>query len=477
MPQTQKRRPFSTASTSASTSRSRSRSRSISASSGSQKTKKQKKNAVLSTMNTRQSTKQTNELFNRVCTIGSDLCLALTVFRIDLLNFFDYFVYFNNAESETKRIGADSVNGIVTRITYEKGDITCHAILKSAQKSNSDNLAYEFLAGQCVNMLRSKFPCFVETYGLFYYKDDTVWKKCTTNRKITTEALQNALKLTQTIDFDTLCYNSKRAVILVENIPSAISMYDILHSDTFEEFANTDLLGCLYQIYYVLSAINVSFTHYDLHDDNVVLYPLPPGKYITYNYTLPNRRTITFHSKYIVKIIDYGRCFFVGGMYNSLDIFNRVNSMIQTRNKNLRDIGFYSMSKEAMNQSQISSHKRNISSDLRLLKVYIYKKLSTSTFVRDNGPLKTLRNVLSEIVYGVGTIPRSEIYGTRENLDQTTYQLYNPIFNVCQAEQALRSLFPMFEPMNTAHYQQSGYTNLGNLRIDGINDMQFEMTG
>jgi hypothetical protein len=61
----------------------------------------------------------------------------------------------------------------------------------------------------------------------------------------------------------------------------------------------------------VLYTLRDEFTHYDLDPRNVLLYEIPQGKYVTMVYHLPNEEgSVTFRTKYIVKIIDYGRCHF-----------------------------------------------------------------------------------------------------------------------------------------------------------------------
>lgn len=57
-----------------------------------------------------------------------------------------------------------------------------------------------------------------------------------------------------------------------------------------------------------LATLANTFTHYDLHPSNVLLCEPVLGKY--YKYILNDRTVVEFKSKYIVKIIDYGRSFF-----------------------------------------------------------------------------------------------------------------------------------------------------------------------
>jgi hypothetical protein len=74
----------------------------------------------------------------------------------------------------------------------------------------------------------------------------------------------------------------------------------------------------LFQIYSVLATLSTAkaFTHYDLHTGNVLLYPVPEGTYVTMVYNNPlgggdmsSIPPVIIKTRYIVKIIDYGRAY------------------------------------------------------------------------------------------------------------------------------------------------------------------------
>jgi hypothetical protein len=75
-------------------------------------------------------------------------------------------------------------------------------------------------------------------------------------------------------------------------------------------FKQQELVYVLFQIYMPLMCLENVFTHYDLHGSNVLVYEPIPNQFIQYHYHMPDGTVISFKSKYIAKIIDYGRCFF-----------------------------------------------------------------------------------------------------------------------------------------------------------------------
>jgi len=67
-------------------------------------------------------------------------------------------------------------------------------------------------------------------------------------------------------------------------------------------FVRDHLVGVLYQVYFALAAVADTFTHYDLHLDNVLVMQLAEPVRIKYG--------VSFETKTLAKVIDYGRCFF-----------------------------------------------------------------------------------------------------------------------------------------------------------------------
>ena len=67
----------------------------------------------------------------------------------------------------------------------------------------------------------------------------------------------------------------------------------------------------LFQVYFPLYYLQEEFTHNDLHSNNILYYTPFPGsnRYVQLIYHMADGTTISFKSKYIMKIIDYGRSF------------------------------------------------------------------------------------------------------------------------------------------------------------------------
>ena len=107
--------------------------------------------------------KRRARFLNGVCS-DSGVCIAFGKEVNKIKEHFDGFVNFDNVK-QIRKIGEISANGFVKEIEYERAGYTAHAILKSSVRMNSDNLYYEYLVGQFINMIGQILPNFVETYA------------------------------------------------------------------------------------------------------------------------------------------------------------------------------------------------------------------------------------------------------------------------------------------------------------------------
>lgn len=135
-----------------------------------------------------------------------------------------------------------------------------------------------------INQLRKNCPNFIFTFATLFCPDTEVSTGQWCTRQGTTPYL------------------------LIENIPNSTSLRKFVEDGA--EFS--EILKAILQI---LSALNYAenlcnFTHYDLHDDNILVQEL--DQEIAVPLYLENKSNITKYviTKYLVRIIDYGMCFF-----------------------------------------------------------------------------------------------------------------------------------------------------------------------
>jgi hypothetical protein len=265
------------------------------------------------------------------------LCIAFGKEKQKIMKHFNGFKDFTYASSVTS-IGRKTKNGFARLIKYERDGYEASAVLKSTYKEDSDNLLFEYLVGQYINKQCFIFPCFIETYEWYEYNTEEDWENMKNNTTLDKEilkslvigkvALQDYISLQgllscfenkkdlsskrQCTEIESLiklgCAKSKYLSILIQHIkyPSNIEM--MMHY--IPDFVKNDLLNVLYQVYMPLATLFDTFTHYDLHSGNLIIYEPDEDKYIDYKYVMKDGSLVKFKSRYMVKIIDYGRCFF-----------------------------------------------------------------------------------------------------------------------------------------------------------------------
>ena len=198
------------------------------------------------------------------------------------------------------------------------------------------------------------------------------------------------------------------------------------------------------------------FTHYDLHTDNVLLYEPIKNGYITYNYYISFNGKIsrvTFNSRYIVKLIDYGRSFYDANTVDDISDSSKVRNIICNVRKcdpkcGLK-YGFVYLTNHGnlAKQFYVLSSKANPSHDLRLLSM-----LKQHLDYVDKLDLKSFINkVVFKDEYGTPDL-RIKGYPTKIN-------------NVTDACLCLKDLINKKSYIDSNNKVYSGLTKIGEMHI------------
>ena len=459
----------------------------------------------------------------------SGTCMAFGIEKIQVNKLFNNFIDFVYANPRIKRIGAISANGFITQIEYDTNMMNrklrsykSYAILKSSMYREADNLYYEYLVGKdFINKQCEIYPCFLETYGYYTYNSLNDWntiKKIKGDENIQLNkllTLQNGKNEKQILG--KACATPKMISILIENVKDARSLGSCLEDPTF---ILQDLLGVLFQVYMPLSKLSKNFTHYDLHTENILLYE-PFGKnsnkYITFNYYNLENKLITFKSKYLVKIIDYGRSYFNnGGTLNSKTLYKKLcetkecNSNIlydEIDNDNDNDSdsdsftwspdvggaedeedeekaycgnnsGFSWISEESNDPEThyINSIRHNMSHDLRILEM-IKKKIQIKKILRSTS-IKIVYNIpMRKPVIKILQTNKIEIDYLIELFNVLSKTVYTTEFGT---EEILKSSKDKIQNVNDAYYQFTKLINSNdakNINDKYYNNVSFENGG
>jgi len=365
---------------------------------------------------------------------------------------FNTFEFFN----KIKRIGAVSANGFVNELEYEREGYKSYAVLKSSRDNNSDNLFYEAFVGVFINKLCLKYPCFMETYSSNIYNEDTILYEILSSNKnivnINSNDLKQGLKYClsdcnnykQFLIDDNIhysCLNSTRFSVLNQHIKNAKSLNELMNKEKMNpSFYSYDLIVILYQVYSVLGGISNNFTHYDLHTGNLLLYTPLHGKFVKMNYHYSDGTIVSFNTYYISKIIDYGRSFFDDNNegISSLLLKTKIKGIKQNINPDNSGYGWLITTGE----HHIDSSKKNISHDLRLLRMI---KNNISNYEDDDITKKffvLFKNLKYDGQYGTEEVlTNSKLYV--KNVVDAHYQLKNLVIdNLLQMKSNNPTTFP-----------------------------------
>jgi hypothetical protein len=355
---------------------------------------------------------RSNRILKLLCTKSGE-CLAFGRKIAEINSYFKGFVGFDYITGFIHPLGKPSANGFIKELEFERDGYRSNAILKSSRNKNADNLVYEYVVGmKFVNRMIQRFPCFIQTYGLYYYNTDEFWNEMQSMLYIRAHRIKQ-LELQNTIDYSMACSLSEYAAILVQHISGSQAIEDIIKKTTYTDTIKYDLLYILFILYHTLSSLSKQFTHYDLHSGNVMIIEPVPGKYIQYQYHLSADKTISFKCPYIPKIIDYGRSFFDNGNTNSKKVYQKICNTVGCHQCG-KGAGFDWLDPNP--SFFISSTKKNESHDLRLLNI-IHKKIDAIGNKKPTNPtFKQLASIIKKVKYGIGLNDTDKNYGTEENL-------------------------------------------------------------
>ena len=361
---------------------------------------------------------------NTICS-NSNLCIGFGKETKTIRKFFDDFD-FNSNETTLKyrAIGMSNMNKNfnVLLFTFTKHGYEANAVFKTPRDVTCDNLAYEAMVGKFLNKQKLRFPCFLETYGLYfnynrkeeayYIKRPRDYKKIDINKEGLIKSCNDPLFVGLMIE------NINEAYTLDREITDRFLMFT--KREIYLSFMNHELLYILYQIYAPLSILSDSFTHYDLNTNNVRLYIPEPKKHIEYHYHYPDR-VVKFNSKYIVKIIDYGRSYFKDDSgYNPSDIYKDLCENCSDCGKNSGFDWLEPNTKTDYNSPQ----KRNMSADLKLF-------ISLQSYIKCYN---------DDIVELITSVEYKEKYGTPEITTKNDKK-------ICNVNDALRHIEKLMNKM------------------------------
>jgi hypothetical protein len=327
----------------------------------------------------------------------SGVCIAFGYAQDKIKRYFNHFLDFRLVQS-SKRIGEVSVNGFVFELAYKRKHYTSYAVLKNSANQSADNLVYEYVVGKYIDLEYSKyFPCLIETYGLFRYTNVQAYENAKQTSRLDLKSLVHIPERNgAVIDIDTFklsCIDSRQHCILTQHLKGVISLGDVM-SGKARLKNEMEIVYILFQVYYFLFHVRKEFTHYDLHEGNVLLFEPEKGKKIKYKYKLSDGKFMSFESAYVVKIIDYGRCYIKlsDKFYKTLGMYcnpNQINSQ-----------GYPWFNKPGM--YHINALEPNVSHDLRL---YFHVKTSMAF-----PALQTMKPCIYTCEFGTSEIQTNNKY-------------------------------------------------------------------
>ena len=246
--------------------------------------------------------------------------------------------------------------------------------------------------------------------------------------------------------FKTACRDSRQLVMQTEFIENAVTLMQFLLDEFGPEgpnnafFWNFECASILFQLYGPLSCIRKEFTHYDAHLNNLIVAKLD-RRHIVLRYHYKGK-IIRIASKYILKMIDYGRSF-----TKKTTEFQEALCKVCKPNCG-KNSGFHYINQREVDAKQEKTYIRpthhNISHDLRaayLIRNLILEKepdVNKQQFDRNDFPGKAIRNLLRNIHF-------EEFFGTPERETMPHFDPQQALLQTGNANHKIRNVHDLFE--------------------------------
>ncbi len=261
-------------------------------------------------------------------------CIGLGKYNDYLKEYFGQFKDLSLVDTlAIKRIGSLSANGFVLRLPFKRpeSNFTAYTVIKCSANTHSDNLFYEYYVGkEFINKISTKLPNFLETYDVYRFKTSDDWNTARNfaNQQfpLTPIDLNSMLIHPNIRSFSESCRDNEKFCLLVQYFDKLYSFRSLFETNWNFGEIGYDMFGLMYQVYFALTYLAPNYTHYDLHQENVLLYKPYDGskQYIEMHYHLKSGRVITFPTEYVCKIIDYGRNYINANAIESSEIIEQI---------------------------------------------------------------------------------------------------------------------------------------------------------
>ena len=212
-----------------------------------------------------------------------------------------------------------SVHGSTYNITYEDvaGLKGLELVLKVSNSQQSDNTYYEYYVGNCINKFKTLFPNFVHTF-CYVNIDSSLNANLRANPSyndydnFTANTNFMVYKDNELVNIDNIktgCTDNAISGLLIQSC-GKINSVDFFNDQGILSNIDKHFFDIQTQVYSMLVALGDSFTHYDLHAKNVMIYDLGKPTQIIYYIgnaqQVDQRQKMIIHTQYMPVLIDYG---------------------------------------------------------------------------------------------------------------------------------------------------------------------------
>lgn len=208
--------------------------------------------------------------------------------------------------SHLGKLSVDYLSNGSNGVAYlAKNEVGKKFVIKIPIQARRDNAVREYLVGLELNKEEPYYPAIVRTEKVYGFEG---------NGFDLPQVLQSLKPIGEsihdTVNIGDACRTAGHAVLFLQAVEGE-TLKTFRHD---AHFAKHELLGVLMQVYYTLSMLRTSFTHHDLHCNNILVHQPKKGSSMLFRFMYNNPKTkskemLEIKCSYLAKIIDYGRMY------------------------------------------------------------------------------------------------------------------------------------------------------------------------
>ena len=264
-----------------------------------------------------------------LCRKNFNNCLSLGLNSYDVLQ--------SLTLSDITQVLRQNNSSQVLKLIHVTNDRNIKTVLKSNYSDTNRFTVMSYLIETWL-LYFNRTPHLIPVLHLYKYNLPVYFERLKSEKRMQPSGLRDFFERIDPKDaWDHLCYDMKQFYAIEHLfVPNTISLKQLLERDNNEraEFMKSDIVAVFLQIYSFFYIYQNVLTHNTLLRENILLFRIP-NHVFHFSYNIDDKN-INFNTNYLVKIINFQKCYILNHTSNLCDAMNVRNKPQHSNNADLK---------------------------------------------------------------------------------------------------------------------------------------------